>query len=254
MSNTLAVSVMALLAITTPRIGSAQSARQIMIEVQNRTRSRTEHYEGALEVINSNQKISKKRWQYDRLGTYGNSRSALHFVAPAEVKGVGLLVINHPDRASDQWMWIPAQERDRRIALQDRSTRFFGTDFSFEDLEERDVDQYDYELTGEDTVDDTPCWKIESHPRESKSSQYTSSLLWVRKDRYFLVRTKNFNKDRLIRQINYTDVETIDEIWTARTVTVWDNTRNSQTILTLDKVKYNLPMKDADFTRENLSR
>ena len=69
------------------------------------------------------------------------------------MKGVALLVVNHPDRASDQWMWTPAIERDRRIALQDRSTRFFGTDFSFEDLEERDVDQYDYPLLGEEPID-----------------------------------------------------------------------------------------------------
>ena len=52
-----------------------------------------------------------------------------------EVNGVALLIHNHTDRASDQWMWTPALQRDRRIALQDRSTRFFGTDFSFEDLE-----------------------------------------------------------------------------------------------------------------------
>ena len=93
------------------------------------------------------------------------------------MKGVALLIVNHPDRASDQWMWTPAIERDRRIALQDRSTRFFGTDFSFEDLEERDVGQFDYKLAGEDTVDGAACWKVESKPKkESKSSQYTSSI------------------------------------------------------------------------------
>ena len=91
-------------------------------------------------------KITEKRWTYERLGSHGNSKAVLRFTAPAEVKGVALLVVNHPDRASDQWMWTPAIERDRRIALQDRSTRFFGTDFSFEDLEERDVNQYDYKL------------------------------------------------------------------------------------------------------------
>jgi hypothetical protein len=48
----------------------------------------------------------------------------LRFTAPAEVKGVALLVVNHPDRASDQWMWTPAINRERRIALQDRSQRF----------------------------------------------------------------------------------------------------------------------------------
>jgi len=242
----------ALLAIA--QLSPAQDAQQIMFEVQNRTRSKAEHYEGSLEVTNSSQKISKKRWQYDRLGSYGNSRSALHFVSPAEVRGVALLIVNHPDRASDQWMWIPAEERDRRIALQDRSTRFFGTDFSFEDLEERDVDQYEYKLAGEEVVENAPCWKIQSRPRESKSSQYTSSLLWVRKDRYFLVRTDNFNRDRLIRRIIYGDVESIDGIWTARRVGVLDTVRNSRTVLTLDEVKYNLPLKEGDFTREKLSR
>ena len=163
----------------------AQDARQIMTEVQNRTQSKSEHYEGSLEVINASQKISKKRWAYERLGVYGNSKSELRFIAPADVKGVALLVINHPDQASDQWMWIPAEERDRRIALQDRSSRFFGTDFSFEDLEERDIDQYDFKLLSDDKLDDAVCWKIESHPKENKTSQNTSSLLWVRKDRYF---------------------------------------------------------------------
>lgn len=229
----------------------AQDARQIMTEVQNRTQSKSEHYEGSLEVINASQKITTKRWAYDRLGVYGNSKSELRFIAPADVKGVALLVINHPDRASDQWMWIPAEERDRRIALQDRSSRFFGTDFSFEDLEERDIDQYDFKLLGDDKLDDAVCWKIESHPRESKTSQYTSSLLWVRKDRYFLVRTDNFIKNRLVRQIAYRDVESIDGIWTALDVAVVDLTRNSRTVLSLEKVKYNLPLKSGDFTREN---
>lgn len=231
--------------------GRAQDARQIMTEVQNRTQSKSEHYEGTLEVINSSQKISRKRWAYDRLGVYGTSKSELRFMAPPDVKGVALLVINHRDGASDQWMWIPAEERDRRIALQDRASRFFGTDFSFEDLEERDVDQYDFKLLGDDKLDDAVCWKIESRPKESKTSQYTSTLLWVRKDRYFLVRTDNFAKDRLVRQISYRDVESIEGIWTALTVAVVDFTRNSRTLLTLAKVKYNLPIKSSDFTREN---
>ena len=247
------VCVLALLA-AHPWLVQAQDARQIMSEVQNRTQSKSEHYEGSLEVFNTSQKISRKRWAYDRLGAYGNSKSELRFIAPPEVKGVALLIVNHPDRSSDQWMWIPAEERDRRIAFQDRSTRFFGTDFSFEDLEERDVDQYDYKILSDDTLDDAVCWKIESRPKESKTSQYTSSLLWVRKDKYFLIRTDNFIKDRLVRQIAYRDLESIEGIWTALSVAVVDSTRNSRTVLTLDKVTYNLPMKSADFTRENLGK
>src|SRR5436305_1485066 len=146
----------------------AQDARQIVTESQRRLRSNSQRYEGVLEVIGGNNKITKKTWISEQLGSFGNSKAILRFTAPPEVKGVALLVVNHPDRASDQWMWTPAIERDRRIALQDRSTRFFGTDFSFEDLEERDVDQFDYTLAGDDAVDGSACWRIESRTKGSK--------------------------------------------------------------------------------------
>src|SRR5579863_4089737 len=138
----------------------AHDARQIVAESENRSRSKSQQYEGTLEVAGASSKVSTKRWEYRRIGSFGASKAILRFTAPAEVKGVALLIVNHTDRASDQWMWTPAIERDRRIAMQDRSTRFFGTDFSFEDLEERDVDQFDYKLLGEDTIDGAACWKI----------------------------------------------------------------------------------------------
>src|SRR3989449_8202768 len=161
-----------------------QDPRQIIEEAQRRTTSQSQRYEGTLEVMDAKSKITEKRWQYDRIGSHGSSKSVLRFTAPAEVKGVSLLVVNHPERSSDQWMWTPAINRERRIALQDRSTRFFGTDFSFEDLEERDTNPFDYTLVGEESVDGAVCWKIESKPKQTKVSQYTQSLLWIRKDNY----------------------------------------------------------------------
>ena len=232
----------------------AQDARQIMTEVQNRSQSKSQHYEGTLKVIDARNKIAEKRWEYDRLGSHGDSKAMLKFTAPAEVKGVALLILNHPDRASDQWMWIPANARERRIALQDRSTRFFGTDFSFEDLEERDVNQYDYKLLDEEPVDGAPTWKIESRPRAGKASQYTSSVIWVRKDNYAPAKIDSFTKDKLIRQLHYFDIQNVQGIWTARKLEVFDVGRNSRTTLMLDKLQYNVPLKDESFTLQALRR
>ncbi len=233
---------------------AAQDARQIVAEAQNRSRSKSQQYEGTLEVVGSSNKVSLKRWIYQRIGSFGASKAILRFTAPAEVKGVALLIVNHPDRASDQWMWTPAIERDRRIALQDRSTRFFATDFSFEDLEERDVDQFDYKLAGEDTVDGAACWKIESKPKQSKSSQYTLSVISVRKDNYVVAQIENYNKDKLIRRVHYSDIEKVDGIWTARSTEVYDPSRQSRTVLKLEKLEYNVPLKEDDFTLEALRR
>ncbi len=234
--------------------GQTNNARQIVEEAQHRSDAKSQRYEGLLQVFDSKGKVSEKRWTFERLGSHGDSKAVLRFTAPAEVKGVALLVVNHPDRASDQWMWTPAIERDRRIALQDRSTRFFGTDFSFEDLEERDVNRYEYALLGDDVVDGAPCWKIQSTPKEAKSSQYTRSIVWVRKDNYAFARIENYSLDRVVRRLSYSDIQNVQGIWTARQMEMADLGRGSRTRLTLDKLQYNVPLKDEDFTLQAIRR
>jgi hypothetical protein len=233
---------------------SAQDARQIMEEAQKRTDASSQHYEGLLQVFDARGKVSDKRWTFDRIGSHGTSKAVLRFTAPAEVKGVALLVVNHPERASDQWMWTPAIGRDRRIALQDRSTRFFGTDFSFEDLEERDVSQYDYALDGEETIDGTPCWRVSATPRQTKVSQYTRSKVWVRKDNYAYAQVESFVKEVIARRLHYRQIEQVQGIWSARVLEMNDLRRKSRTLLTLEKLQYNVPMQESDFTLQALRR
>ena len=228
--------------------------RQIVEEAQRRTTTQSQRYEGTLRVIDARNKVTEKRWQYDRIGSHGSSKAVLRFTAPPEVKGVALLVLNHPDRSSDQWMWTPALNRDRRIALQDRSTRFFGTDFSFEDLEERDTNQFDFKLLGEESLDSAVCWKVQSTPRQAKVSQYTHSYLWIRKDNYAFAQIENYDKDHLVRRAHYSDIRNDQGIWTAHQIDMHDLRRNSHTILTIEKLQYNVPMNGDAFKREALSR
>jgi hypothetical protein len=231
-----------------------QNPRQIVEEAQRRTTSQSQRYEGTLRVVDAKSKITEKRWIYDRVGSHGNSKAVLRFTEPAEVKGVALLIVNHPERSSDQWMWTPAINRERRIALQDRSTRFFGTDFSFEDLEERDTNQFEYRLVGEEAIDGAMCWKVQSTPKESKVSQYSLSYVWVRKDNFVFAEIENYSKDQLIRRAHYTDLRNDQGIWTAHEIDMHDVKRDSHTILKIDKLQYNVPMKDDAFTLEALRR
>jgi hypothetical protein len=231
-----------------------QEPRQIVEEAQKRSTAQSQRYEGTLQVVDAKSKITEKRWQYDRIGSHGSSKSVLRFTAPAEVKGVALLVVNHPERSSDQWMWTPAINRERRIAIQDRSTRFFGTDFSFEDLEERDTNQFEYKLLGSENIGGADTWKVESVPRQTKISQYTRSILWIRKDNYALAQIENYSKDQLVRRAKYMDIRNDQGIWTAHQIEMHDLKRNSRTILKIDKLEYNLPMKDDAFTLQSLRR
>ncbi len=232
----------------------AQDARQLVAESQKRNQSKSQRYEGTLEVVNAKSRVTTKQWEFLRLGSFGESKALLRFTEPPEVKGVALLIHNHSDRASDQWMWRPQIGRDQRVALQDRSARFFGTDFSFEDLEERDVDQFDYKLIGAESMDGADCWKLDSRPKQTKNSQYTNSLIWIRKDNYVVAQIEAFNKSGLARRIQYGAIENVQGHWTARRLEVLDLKTKSRTILKLEKLRYDVPLSEADFTLQALRR
>ena len=235
-------------------VEAQEDPRKIVTEAQRRTESKSQRYEGTLQVLDASNRVADKRWTFERVGSHGNSKAVLRFVAPAEVKGVALLIVNHPERSSDQWMWTPALQRERRIALQDRSTRFFGTDFSFEDLEERDINQYDYRLVGNDTIDGVVCWRLESKPRQGKVSQYTKADIWIRKDTYAVVRIDSWIKNDVARRLVYGDFEQVQGIWTARHLEMTDLRRKSRTVLRLDKLQYNVPLEENNFTLQALRR
>jgi allantoicase len=242
-----------LLTATLPLI-AAEDGRAIITELQSRARVQSQQYTGVLTVVDASGKSSEKGWTYERLGSHGKSKVVIRFTRPAEVKGVAILVVNYPDRTSEQWMWTPAINRERRIATQDRATRFFGTDFSFEDLEERDVEQFDYRLEGEELLDGEMCWKVTAAPRASKHSQYKQSIYWVRKSNYTHAQIENYTAAGLARRLKYTQLANVQGIWTPRSLEVEDGVRKSRTTLRLESINYNLPLSADQFTVQALRR
>jgi hypothetical protein len=232
----------------------AQDARQIVEESQKRHRSRSQQYEGVLEVYDVKGGKNEKRWQFARIGSYGESKSVLRFLAPPLVKGVALLIHNHPDRASDQWMWTPELNRDRRIALQDRSTRFFGTDFSFEDLEERDVDQSDYKLLGEVALNGQACYQIEATPKKSRASQYAKTVIWVRKDILLPVQFEMYVKTELTKRMVHRKVEQVQGVWSTLELEMNDLRKKTRTVMKTEKLKYDMTLPEERFTLQALRR
>jgi outer membrane lipoprotein-sorting protein len=91
-------------------------------------------------------------------------------------------------------------------------------------------------------------------PKRTRSSQYTRSTIWIRKDSYAIVRIESYAKDRLVRRLNYSDIRNVQGIWTAGQMEMFDLTRGSRTRLTLDKLQYNVPLKDEDFTLQAIRR
>jgi hypothetical protein len=234
-----------------------QDGHKIMMEVQKRAHADSMRYEGSLQTCPKPSCADKKgqlnvkelllrRWVYERIGDAGKSKSIIRFLDPPDVKGIALLTVNHPDAASDQWLWRPPNGKEQKMSLGDRDNKFFNTDFTFEDLEERDADQYDYTVTGEAKGE----WRIDAKPR--KMSQYTHCYFYIDKTKYTFSHTDCYDKRGLIRLADYGNYESINNIWTAKGIAISDPLHKTRTGMTIDKVEYNIPLKDSDFTPEGL--
>ena len=211
------------------------SARAVMDEVDKRRRTASEYSEGVI-TVEEKGKTRQKAWRSWRLGWGPESKGLIQFQEPAEVKGVGLLTLSHENRPAEQWFYAPAIDRDRRVAKQEKSTRFLGTHFTYEDMEERDVDAYTYTLVGEDAVAGAACFKIEAKPAPSKESQYSRLTFWVLEDRYVTIRVEADVEGALRRTFEGSDVREVSGVPIVHAWSLTDTKRPGLTRLVVQNV------------------
>jgi hypothetical protein len=203
-----------------------------------------------------------------KLKSYGHDvgrdeQSMMFFVAPADVKDTGFLTYDYrdPARDDDQWLYLPALSRTKRIASADKSGSFMGSDFSYADMTKRPLDAYRYTLMKDDQIDGQPVWQIESVPiteQEQEETGYTKSVSFVRKDNFVVVRSVAWVKkgDRL-KYFEVKKLEQIDGIWVATEMDM--STRKGdetlhRTMLTAKNTRFGQKLGDDFFTTRQLEK
>lgn len=230
-----------------------QTAREVLEESDRRTKSESQFYEGTVRVVGADGRSKVKSWRSWRLGTGGSARSIVQFLSPAEVRGVGLYSQARAGGEDDQWLYTPALARDRRIAGAAKTERFLGTDFTYEDMQERDLDGADYEFRPAVSCGAARCWVIESRPKKAKKSQYKRTVITLRQTDYAVLGVILEKPDGTLRTLTYERHETVQGVLVARTMLLVDPARKSTTTLTLETVKFRLPLKPDFFNRQNLT-
>lgn len=177
----------------------------------------------------------------------------MFFVHPADVKDTSFLTYDYddPDRDDDQWLYLPALNKTKRIAISDKSGSFMGSDLSYSDMTSRNLADYDFFLKREMDIKGDETWVIESIPRTRdviEETGYTKSLLWVRKDNFFVVRAIHWVKDGgYLKYVDVQQLDTVDGIWVGTRMVVMTK-RGKQTIhktiLNWNNVKFN---QDLDY-------
>ncbi len=241
----------------------APSAREIMERVD--ARDDGDDASQDLEMIlidkNGNRRVRELR-SYAR--DVGEDEQSSHFLlSPADVADTGFLTYDYddPERDDDQWLYLPALSRTKRIASSDKSGSFMGSDFSYADMTDRPLDHSRYTLMGEGEVDGHAVWQIESVPitdREKDETGYEKSVLFVRKDNDVVVRSVHWvKKGKRLKYFEVEKLERIDGIWVATemhmTTRRGDQTLH-KTVLFAKNVRFDQALPEDLFTVRRLEK
>ena len=186
-----------------------------------------------------------------------STKQMLWFLEPRDDYGIGFLKIEKKGEADFMSMWLPGFKKNRRIQSQNKSDSFMGSDLSYEDMTNRDLDEYTFKILSEEVLckedSDEFCYILSSKPKD-KYSEYSEHKTWVTKDTYLGVKEESYDKENKklkYKEINY---KKIDEYYIMNYLTVENIQKNTSTSLNIENIKINNGYTDDLFHQKNLKR
>ncbi len=187
----------------------------------------------------------------------------MFFISPADVEDTAFLTYDYDayEKDDDQWLYLPALRKTKRIASSDKSGSFMGSDFNYSDMTRKNLDAYGFKILKEDEVRGDKVWLIEALPRsreEIEESGYEKSVLFVRQDNFVVVRAVHWvNEGNKLKYLDVGRLEQVDGVWTILEMSMTTKkgkTTLHKTELSFDNVHYNQDLSEQMFTIRRLEK
>jgi len=236
------------------------SGRDVMLKVEQQGEVKTRIARSKMILINKQNKTRERDVvQYtksvnDPKGV--DEKILVFFEYPADIRGTGLLMVSYsdPQKDDDRWLYLPALKKVRRIAGESKNEYFMGTDFTYDDMGGRLVDQDTHTLTGEETIDGITCYKIESVPVD-KNDLYSKKISWVIPDKWVHLKVDFYDrKGQLMKTLKVNDIRNVSGVWLQFNLEMANYSTNHRTVLKILEAKINEPIGDQIFTTTTLER
>lgn len=188
-------------------------------------------------------------------GDADGDKTLIVFRRPFDVEGTALLTHAQVDRDDDQWLYLPALKKVKRISGASKSGSFMGSEFSYEDLAPQQVEDYDYKYLRDDNLNGQPTFVIERFPKD-KDSGYTRQVTWVDSHAYRLEKVEFYDrKNALLKTLTLEDYSLfLDRYWRAHTIKVVNHQTGKSTDLLISDYQFKTGLADSDFDRNSLKR
>ncbi len=182
-------------------------------------------------------------------------KSLTVFDNPRDVKGTAFLSYTHALEPDDQWLYLPALKRVKRISSANKSGPFVGSEFAYEDLSSQEVEKYSYKWLRDETLNGKETFVIERYPAYEYSG-YTRQIVWIDKSIYQPLKVEYYDrKNALLKTLTISNYrQYIDKYWRPDSMLMVNHQTGKETLLNWKNYQFNNDLDERDFDLNTLKR
>lgn len=243
----------------------AMSGREVMEKVDQRNTGESRHALMGMDLIDKNGEVSRRVievWS-EKYGDPADDldKTVMVFHEPASVKNTRFLQVQNAEADDDQWIYLPALGRVRRISASQGGDSFMGSDFSYDDLKSREIEDFTYQLLKEEKLGEYETYVVEAIPKNPEDEQYKKSVSWVTKKHFIPIKVEMYDKKtgKLYKRMTVKEnIEKVNGIWTIFSTTMENLKSGHSTRLYIKSrdnnylLEYNKDIADSMFTQQFL--
>jgi len=246
--------IMFILLCTTILQGQELTADQIIQKVDDLMNQETVY--GKMKMTIETTSGQQRTFEYESWSKDRGEKNLVRYTDPPRVKDQAILMLNNAD---DIWAYFPRTDRVRKLATHAKKQKMQGSDFTYEDMGSGDSFITNFKATRLDDVkiDGYDCYNIELTKKKDVDSHYSKIIMWVIKQNFLPVVFNYYdenNPDHLLKRLVQYDIKQIDDVPTGMKMVMYNKEDNTQTVVEMVEVKYNVPLKDEIFTERGLKK
>ena len=233
------------------------SGRDVMLKVKNRPDGDTRYADIEMTLIQKSGHKRVRKLESWAMDVGKDTKKIMFFTYPGDVKGTGFLTWDYDDesKTDDKWLYLPAMKKTRRISGKSSKTDYFmGSDFTYDDMSTRSVDEETHTLLKEEMQDGHKCWVVQSVPKD-KDEIYSRRVMWIRQDCLMAVKGEYYDKlNKLHRRLSISNIEKVQDFWTMHLMQMENVQTGHKTIIKMNNQKFDVKVSANLFTVSKLEK
>lgn len=245
-----------------PLISTAETAQEKGLAIADEADRRDTGYGDStadmLMILRNKQgQESRREMRYRNLEVADDGdKSLIIFDSPRDVKGTAFLNYSHKADDDDQWLYLPALKRVKRISSSNKSGSFMGSEFSYEDISSQEIEKYSYRWLRDEEYEGRECFVVERYPVDRQNSGYNRQTAWLDKEHYRTWRVEYYDrKDALLKTLTLAGYEKyLDRYWRPADLHMANHQTGKSTELQFTNYRFKVGLGDEDFSQNSLKR